>query len=145
MLTSLRSVAPFLILVFTFTPQPPSQILQGAWSASVGNEFFHGKWSARTAARQPNLASGSWILLNDNGDIVLQGTWSARKSEGGWKGTWSARVLRARSYSGVWTASEPGPDSKTFAEMLQAAIKAGAAGSWRSKGYGGNWRLGPTP
>ena len=107
--------------------------------------MYRGKWSASISTRTPNAAAGSWILLNDRNDIVLQGTWSAQKSGAGWKGTWRARVQRGRAYSGSWAASEPGPSSKTFAEMLQAASKNGAAGTWRSGSYGGDWRLAPTP
>ena len=134
-----------LMLCVVALGQQPSPILQGAFTASAGPATFHGKWTARISSRAPNTAAGSWILLNEHNDIVLQGTWRALKSSAGWKGTWNARVLRGRAYSGSWSASEPGPGSKTFADMLQAAVKSGAAGMWATGGYGGNWRLGPTP
>lgn len=124
--------------------QQPASVLQGAFTAWAGPGVFRGKWSAQIAERTPNAASGSWILLNERNDVVLQGTWSARKSAAGWEGTWHARVRRGRAYSGTWAASEPGP-GKTFAEMLQSATRGSATGTWRSQGYGGNWRLGPTP
>lgn len=124
--------------------QQPFPVLQGAFTASAGPATFRGKWSASVSSRQPNTAAGSWILLNDSNDIVLQGTWSARKTGAAWKGTWRARVLKGRGYSGTWTASEPGP-GRTFADMLQAATKGGAAGTWATGAYGGTWRLGAAP
>lgn len=134
-----------LLLCAVALGQQASPVLQGAFNASAGPATYRGKWSASFSSRAPNTAAGSWILLNDNNDIVLQGTWSARKVGTGWKGTWRARVLRGRAYSGSWTASEPGPSSKTFTDMLQTAIKSGAAGTWATGGYGGTWKLAPTP
>jgi len=125
--------------------QQASPVLQGAFTASAGPAVFRGKWSARISSRTPNAAAGSWILLNERNDVVLQGTWSAQKSGAGWKGTWRARVLRGRTYSGSWTASQPGPGSTTFADMLRAAVKSGAAGTWATGGYGGDFRLAPAP
>ena len=115
--------------------------LQGLWTASVGTEGFHGKWTAVTSLRTPDRAYGAWVVQNGAGDIVLQGTWSARKSAEGWKGMWSARVLRGGSYSGSWTASEPGPSSKTFVGMLEAAAKDGASGTWSTDLLNGSWSL----
>ena len=138
-------LAAVLALCPPVQSQQASPVLQGAFTASAGPGMFHGKWSARISSRTPNAAAGSWILLNDSNDVVLQGTWSAQKSGAGWKGTWRARVLGSRSYSGTWTATEPGPSSKTFAEMLQAAVRSGAAGAWGSGREGGNWRLAPAP
>ncbi|HEV2118407.1 MAG TPA: hypothetical protein VGR48_20380 [Terriglobales bacterium] len=137
----------FIAVLFLCLPalgQEPAA-LQGSFIASAGPATFRGKWSASVSSRQPNTVAGSWILLNEHNDMVLQGTWSAQKSTAGWKGTWRARVLRGRAYSGSWTASEPGPGSKTFADMLQAAVKSGAAGTWATGGHGGNWRLTPAP
>jgi hypothetical protein len=125
--------------------QQPSPVLQGTFSASAGPATYRGKWSANVSSRTPNTAAGSWILLNDSNDIVLQGTWSAQKVGARWKGTWRARVLRGRAYSGTWSASEPGLDSKTFADLLEAATRGGAAGTWATGGFGGNWRLTPNP
>lgn len=115
--------------------------LQGLWTASVGSEGFHGKWTAVTSPRTPDGAYGAWVVQNDAGDIVLQGTWSARKTGAGWKGTWSARVLRGASYSGNWTASELGLSSKTFAGMLEAAARDRASGTWSTDRLGGSWSL----
>ena len=125
--------------------QQASPTLQGSFIAHAGPATYRGKWSARISSRAPNAAAGSWILLNDKNDIVLQGTWSAHKSGAGWRGTWRAHVLRGQAYSGTWTASEPGLGGKTFADMLKAATKGGASGTWRSNGYGGDWRLAPAP
>jgi hypothetical protein len=138
-------IGTVLALCVVASGQQPSPILQGAFTASAGPAAFHGKWTARIPSRAPNTAAGSWILLNENNDIVLQGTWSAQKSGVGWKGMWNAHVLRGRAYSGSWTASESGASSKTFADMLQAAVKSGAAGTWATGGYGGDWKLAPSP
>ena len=134
-----------LVLCLMALGQEPSPVLQGAFTASAGPATFRGKWSASVSSRQPNTVAGSWILLNDSNDIVLQGTWSAQKVGARWKGTWRARVLHGRAYSGSWTASEPGPGSKNFADMLQAAVKSGAAGTWATGAYAGHWRLTPSP
>lgn len=107
--------------------------------------MYRGKWSARVPSATPNAAGGSWILMNEHGDVVLQGTWSARKSAAGWQGTWRAQVLRGRAYAGSWTASDPGPNSRSFGDMLQAATKGAVAGAWQSGGFGGGWRLQPAP
>lgn len=141
----LSVLAAVLALCSPALSQQPSPTLQGSFIASAGPASYRGKWNARISSHRPNLAAGSWILLNERNDIVLQGTWSGQKSAAGWKGTWRARVLRGRAYSGTWTASEPGLGSKTFADMLRAATKAGASGDWSTGGYGGAWRLGPTP
>jgi hypothetical protein len=118
--------------------------LQGGFNASAGPVVYRGKWSAAFSPRTPNTVAGSWILLNERNDVVLQGTWSAHKSGVGWKGTWRARVERGRAYSGTWSASEPGP-GRTFADMLQAATRGAVSGTWATGGFGGNWRLTPTP
>jgi hypothetical protein len=141
----LQFLATLLILCTPAVCQQKSTILQGGWSATAGPSLFHGKWTALVSPRRPNSARGSWILVNDRGDVLMQGTWSGQKSATGWKGTFSARVLRGGVYSGVWSASGPGPGSKTFADMLQAAAKSAASGAWRSGGYGGAWRLSPSP
>ena len=134
-----------LALCFPAGGQQAPTTLQGGFNASAGPVVYRGKWSAAFSPRAPNTAAGSWILLNERNDIVLQGTWSAHKSGAGWTGTWRARVERGRAYAGTWTASEPGPGSKTFVDMLRAAIKGAAAGTWATGGYGGNWRLTPAP
>ena len=134
-----------LALCVVALSQRDSSIVQGAFTASVGPAFYRGKWTARISPHAPNAAAGSWILLNERNDVVLQGTWSARKSGTAWSGTWNARVLHGGAYSGTWTATEPGPASKTFADMLRSAVKSGAAGTWHSRGYGGDWRLTPSP
>jgi hypothetical protein len=134
-----------LLLSVVALGQQPTPVLQGAFTASAGAATYRGKWSATFSSRTPSNAAGAWILLNDRNDIMLQGTWSARKTGAAWKGTWRARVLRGRAFSGTWSASEPGPGSKTFADMLEAAISSGTAGTWATGGYGGNWRLAPNP
>ncbi len=141
----LSILAAALIVCSPALSQQAPTILQGGFTASVGPAAYRGKWSASVSTRTPNTAAGSWILLNDRNDIILQGTWSAQKSSAGWKGTWHARVLHGRAYSGTWTATDPGPGNKTFAAMLQAAIRGAVAGTWASGGYGGDWRLVPTP
>ena len=138
-------LAAVLVVCSTAWSQKPSPTVEGSFIVSAGPGYFRGKWSASFSERTPNTAAGSWILLNERNDIVLQGTWSARKNGAAWRGTWRARVLRGRAYSGIWTATEPGPDSKTFSEMLAGVAKNRPSGTWSSAGYGGNWRLGPTP
>ena len=134
-----------LALCFPAWGQQAPATLQGGFNASAGPVVYRGKWSAAFSPGTPNTVAGRWILLNERNDIVLQGTWSARRSGAGWKGTWRARVERGRAYAGTWTATEPGPASKTFADMLQAATRGAVSGTWAAGGFGGNWRLTPTP
>jgi len=137
-------LAATLALCLPAWGQQAPATLQGGFNASAGPVVYRGKWSAAFSQRTPNTVAGSWILLNERNDIVLQGTWSAHKSGVGWKGTWRARVERGRAYSGTWSASEPGP-GRTFADMLQAATRGAVSGTWATGGFGGNWRLTPTP
>lgn len=141
----LTLAAAVLVFCSAALGQGAAPVLQGAFTASAGPVLYRGKWSARVSSRTPNTAAGSWILLNERNDVVLQGTWSAQKSGVGWKGTWHARILRGRAYSGSWAATQPGPDSKSFSEMLRAATTNGTSGTWRAGDYGGDWRLAPAP
>jgi len=116
--------------------------LIGMWKATVGNgPIMQGMWLAQIWKGSPNVASGSWSLLSDAGEIVLQGTWSARKTGQSWEGSWRARAGNGRSLSGTWSASLGEFEGKTFREMLVLTMQKQIGGAWQSGSYQGNWWL----
>jgi hypothetical protein len=102
---------------------------------------LRGTWKAQVPPDRPNLAQGSWTLLDEADQVLLQGTWSAQKARSGWQGTWTARALNGRSFSGTWKADITALGTKTFKEMLERATENEITGWWRSGSYQGNWRL----
>jgi hypothetical protein len=127
--------------------QQVSPVLSGTWTATAGpTQVLRGTWSGQTSPHSPNVARGSWTLLNEAGDeILMQGTWSAQKIAQGWRGTWTARILNGRSFSGTWNADMAGFGGKTIEEMLERTTTKEIAGWWRSGGYQGNWWLKGSP
>jgi len=126
--------------------QEPLPVLSGSWTASLASgQIFRGTWSAQTSRQNPNAARGSWTLLNEAGEIVLEGTWSAQKMGPGWQGTWTARALKGAALSGSWNADLPSFSGKTIQEMLARTAEKEIAGSWRTRGYQGNWWLKGSP
>ena len=122
--------------------QEPLPVLDGSWTASLGSgQIFQGTWSAQTSRQNLNAARGSWTLLNEAGEIVMQGTWSAQKAGQGWQGTWTARVHRGAALSGTWNADLASFSGKTIHAMLERTAEGEVAGSWRTRGYHGNWWL----
>jgi hypothetical protein len=125
--------------------QQPLPVLRGSWTASeTSGQIFRGTWTGQTSQQNRNAARGSWTLLNDAGEIMLEGTWSARKGQG-WTGTWVCRTASGRSFSGTWNADLPSFSGKTIQEMLGRTAEKEVAGSWRTRGYQGNWWLKGSP
>jgi len=125
---------------------PPSRgalpALRGTWTATAGpSRIFRGTWTAHVPPETPNIAAGSWMLLDDAGEVSLQGTWSAQKGRAGWRGVWSAEVLGNRSLHGTWAAATAGWKGRTLREMLEAAAANQISGSWQSGPYAGSWWL----
>ena len=118
--------------------QEPFPVLSGSWTASMASgQIFRGTWSAQTSRQNLNEARGSWILLNEAGEIILDGTWSAQKMRQGWQGTWTSRVLKGAPLSGTWNADLPSFSGKTIQAMLERTAEREVAGSWRIRGYQG--------
>jgi hypothetical protein len=122
--------------------QEPLPILSGSWTASLASgQIFRGTWSGQTSRQNLNAALGSWTLLNEAGEIILEGTWSARKMGQGWQGTWTSRARKGAPLSGTWNADLPSFSGKTIQAMLERTAEREVAGSWRTRGYQGNWWL----
>jgi hypothetical protein len=126
--------------------QEPLQVLSGSWTASLTpGQIFRGTWSAQTSRQNLNEARGSWTLFNDAGEIILEGTWSAQKTGPGWRGTWTSRVRKGTPLSGTWNADLASFSGKTIHAMLERTAERVVAGSWRTRGYQGNWWLKGSP
>jgi len=116
--------------------------LGGSWTASLASgQIFRGTWSGQTSRQNPNAARGSWTLLNEAGEIILEGTWSSQKMRQSWQGTWTSRAHRGAALSGTWNADLASFSGKTMQAMLERTAEREVAGSWRTRGYQGNWWL----
>jgi hypothetical protein len=126
--------------------QEPLPVLTGSWTASLASgQIFRGTWSAQTSRQNLNAARGSWTLLNEAGEIIMEGTWSARKMGQGWQGAWTSRARKGAPLSGTWNADLPSFSGKTIQAMLERTAEREVAGSWRTRGYQGNWWLKGSP
>jgi len=126
--------------------QGPLPVLTGSWTASLASgQIFRGAWSGQTSPQNLNAARGSWTLFNEAGEIILEGTWSAQKMAQAWQGTWTARVRKGAALSGTWNADLPSFSGKTIQAMLERTAERDVAGSWRTRGYQGNWWLKGSP
>jgi hypothetical protein len=122
--------------------QQPLPVLSGSWTVSLASgQIFRDTWSAQTSRQNPNAARGSWTLLNEAGEIILTGTWSARKMGQDWQGTWTSQARKGAPLSGIWNADLAGFSGKTIHAMLERTAERDVAGSWRTRGYQGNWWL----
>jgi len=116
----------------------------GVWSATNrGGQVFRGAWSADVALATPDIALGSWTLVDDHGNAVMGGTWSARRVARGWHGAWSARVATSNEIlSGTWDADDRTlAGAKTFGDLLGRTAEKQIAGVWRMGRARGNWWL----
>src|ERR1700751_6343200 len=119
-----------LILCSCTLAQQASPVLLGSWTATATpNQIFRGTWSAQVSLHSPNRAIGSWILLNEAGDVLLEGTWSAQKTGKSWQGTWTARPMKGQLLSGTWTADAASLNADSLAEMLKSAATKEVTGS----------------
>jgi hypothetical protein len=125
--------------------QEASPVIHGGWAATEGfTRVFRGTWTGQASPDKPNMAQGSWTLLNETGQILQEGTWSAQKARTGWQGTWTA-TAQGRPFSGTWSADIDESTGKTLKEMLAWSMEKDITGSWRSGRYEGNWRLKGSP
>jgi hypothetical protein len=136
-----------LLLTLSLTTAAASQsILQirGSWRAAAGARIFQGTWTADLNPNTPNLAQGSWTVIDGN-RVVLRGSWAAEKQRTGWRGSWSALLATAPAGSppitGTWQADVKGASIDTLTTMLQRTAQAQIDGTWRSRGQSGTWSL----
>jgi hypothetical protein len=122
--------------------QEPLHVLGGSWTASLASgQIFRGTWSGQTSRQNRNAVRGSWTLLNQAGEIILEGTSSAQKMGQDWQGTWTSRARKGAPLSGTWNADLASFSGKTIHAMLERTAEREVAGSWRTRGYQGNWWL----
>ena len=143
----MKALSLILVSLISYAlAQEPLPALDGSWTASTSSgQIFRGSWSGQTSQQNLNTARGSWILVNEAGEIILEGTWSAHKMNQGWQGTWTARVHRGTPLSGTWSAELPSFSGKTIQAMLERTTEREVAGSWRTGRYQGNWWLKGSP
>src|SRR5262245_14332423 len=152
-LTAMTRIQPVVLLVMfvaasvAAATQSRAQ-LRGSWRATAGARVFQGTWTADLDPKTPNLAQGSWTLIEAN-RVVLQGTWAAEKERTGWRGAWSALVASGRAgaqpITGTWQASVKDSTLKTFTDLLQRTAQAQVDGTWRRGPASGTWSLAGSP
>ena len=124
----------------------PRLELRGSWRAAAGTRVFQGTWTAAIDPKTPNVAQGTWTLIEAN-RVRLQGTWAAEKQRAGWRGTWSARVASGRAGSppmtGTWQADIKAASLTTLADMLQRTAQVD--GTWGHGRMTGTWSLVGSP
>jgi hypothetical protein len=119
---------------------PDVHMFRGTWIATAGpTQMFRGRWWASVLPNAKNSVRGSWTVLSNANQILLKGTWSAQKSPRGWQGTWSARIAKGRAFSGTWTSNLADISTKTFEDMLKAALEKQISGSWQKGRMQGTW------
>ncbi len=118
--------------------------LRGSWRATAGTRIFQGTWTADVNPKTPNLAQGSWTLIEGT-RVLLRGTWAAEKERAGWRGAWSALVASAPPaappMTGTWQANVKDSAGDTLSDMLERVAQAQIDGTWRSGRMAGSWSL----
>jgi hypothetical protein len=140
-------VATVLTVLLAATAPAQTTTIQGSWSATAGpNQVLQGSWTADLSPATPNVAQGSWTLLNRSNQITARGTWSAAKTEKLWSGSWQARVATARGaagrlLSGSWRTQISSTDVRSLAELLEQTFGEQVSGAWASGRLAGAWSL----
>jgi hypothetical protein len=141
----LRLVLLLTIVVAVVEAASQSTVqLRGSWRATAGTRVFQGTWTVDVNPNTPNLAQGSWTVIEGN-RIVLQGTWAAEKQRAVWRGSWSALMASAPAGSppitGTWQADVKDSSIDTLTEMLQRTAQTQIDGTWRRGQMSGRWAL----
>ena len=118
----------------------------GTWTASGAGKTLGGTWTARPH-NQPNVSSGTWVIVDASGKPILTGSWSARKADKSWVGTWQARVSSSSGgvYSGSWTAESPVASASQFVGLFEYALTNTTRGTWRIGSQSGQWAISASP
>jgi hypothetical protein len=141
-------VATVLAALLTATSSAQSTTtIRGGWSATAGpNQALQGTWTAELTPANPNVAQGSWTLLNRSNQIAASGTWSAARAEKVWSGNWQARVATegggsGRLLSGSWRTQISDADVRSLAELLEKTFREQVNGTWTTGRLAGAWSL----
>jgi len=124
-------------------------------AASAGQRARPNTWSARSSTglilngtftavvdAKTGTVSGTWILLDAQGNTMARGGWSAAKSPAGWSGAWRAATDGSNvAYSGTWTSSVDLKASEGFAALFEKAVQTAVSGNWRVGGRSGAWSV----
>src|SRR5437867_856128 len=122
---------PRVVLLLSFVSLGAAQSTHwpGTWSASSGSRTLTGSWDA-TLGDNPNVAFGTWTLLDRAGKQLAHGTWSARKAEKTWNGGWQARPSSGPALSGTWRARFPIVSPTRLSDLFEFALTNVVNGSW---------------
>jgi len=145
----LATIAATVLCAFlaATVPAQTTSTIHGSWSATAGpNQVLQGTWTAELSPATPNVAQGSWTLLNRSNQTAARGTWSAAKTEKVWSGSWQARVATERGaagrlLSGSWRTEISSADVRSLAELLEHTFREQVSGSWASGRLAGAWSL----
>jgi hypothetical protein len=114
---------------------------EGSWSAATRDGLtLMGTW---TAILDPTgTVTGTWALVDAQGNARAVGGWSAAKSPERWTGGWRAVVSgRAGEYSGTWTAAVEGKPDARLADLFEKAVQTIVSGDWRVVERSGAWSI----
>jgi hypothetical protein len=112
------------------------------WSARSSTGLsLAGTWTGGVDSKT-GAASGSWTLLDANGQPAMRGGWSAVKSANGWSGSWRANVVGSSAeYAGTWNATVDLKPNASFADLFAMAAQKVVSGTWRTGGNSGSWSI----
>lgn len=113
----------------------------GSWSAATRDGLtLMGTW---TATLDPTGAvTGTWALVDAQGNTRAEGGWSAAKAPDGWTGAWRAMISgREGEYAGTWTAAVDGKPDARLADLFEKAVQTIVSGNWRVGGRSGAWSI----
>jgi hypothetical protein len=114
---------------------------EGSWSAATSNGLtLMGTW---IAILDPNgTVTGSWALVDAQGNTRADGAWSAAKSPTGWTGAWRAVVSgREGEYAGTWTAALDAKRETRLADLFEKRLQSIVSGTWRIGERSGAWSI----
>jgi len=118
--------------------------LKGTWSATTATGNLAGRWTAQ--ADQSGGVAGTWMLQDASGNVLMQGGWSASTAAPSWNGAWRATISsRAGEYSGTWTSATVLAPKASLADLLESALRAVVAGTWKSGPRSGAWSIRASP
>ena len=122
------------------TAQAPTR-REGSWSAATRDGItLMGMW---TATLDPDgTVTGTWEIIDAQGNTRADGAWSAAKTPTGWSGAWrSVMTGREGEYSGSWTAVVDGKPDARLADLFEKAIQGIVSGTWRGAARSGAWSI----
>ena len=120
----------------------PQAVPVNTWSAKSNSGLtLLGTWTVVPDTTR-GTATGTWILVDAQGNTVTGGAWSASKSPAGWDGAWRAVIAgNTADHVGTWTSSIDLKRDASFAELFEKALQTFVSGNWRYGAYSGTWTI----